>query len=57
MSRIKQATAFNKALKSDNRLIRSSNRRYCKKVLDNPETSEEEAPPIRREISNPWNYD
>jgi len=50
-------TSFNKALKSDNKLIRFHVRIYLRRVFDNLEYWYEVPVPIRRESSNPWDYD
>lgn len=50
-------TSFNKALKSDNKQVRHHNREFSRAVTKDPEIYDEELPKIRREVSDPWDYD
>lgn len=50
-------TAFNKALKSDNKTFRRKGNEFTEKVTKDPDIFDENECPILREISNPWNYD
>jgi ribosomal protein S20 len=56
-NRNRSRTAFNKALKSDNRTFRRKCNEFTEKVSSNLDIFDEGECPILREVSNPWNYD